>query len=110
MGRRVEGDNKFSTVPEWVIDSPISATAVRLYCVLQRYANSDGVCFPSRSTLARRMHCSVRSVDRAVEELEQINALVKTLTKAPDGDWGQQHLLCDYSRSAPGGSDKNDTT
>jgi hypothetical protein len=33
------------------------------------------------------MHCSVRSVDRAVEELEEINALVKTLTKSPDGDW-----------------------
>lgn len=117
MGRRVEGDNKFSTVPEWVIDAPISATAVRLYCVLQRYANSDGVCFPSRSTLARRMHCSVRSVDRAVEELEQVGALVKTLTKSPDGDWAN-NTYCVITADPRRGvatkttlpSDKNGTT
>lgn len=117
MGRRVEGDNKFSTVPEWVIDAPISATAVRLYCVLQRYANSDGVCFPSRSTLARRMHCSVRSIDRAVEELEQVKALVKTLTKSPDGDWAN-NTYCVITADPRRGvatkttppSDKKDTT
>lgn len=112
----MEGDNYFSMIPEWVLDAEVSGNAVRLYCVLQRYANSHGTCFPSRMTLARRMHLHVRTVDRCVDELESIGAIVVTRTKATDGDWANNTYL--VITAMPAGvatnnalpSDKNCTT
>ena len=83
----MQGDNYFSIIPEWVLDSPISATTVRLYCVLQRYANSHGVCFPSRSTLARRCQISIKTVDRCIDELEEVGALEVVKKRSDKGDW-----------------------
>jgi len=80
-------DNYFSMIPEWVLDAEISAKSVRLYCVLQRYANSHGVCFPSRATLAERCKCSLRTVDQAVDELQAIGALMVKKVRSDRGDW-----------------------
>ena len=86
MSRRIAADNYFSMIPEWVLDAKISATAVRLYCVLQRYANSDGLCHPSRRTLAERCGCSTATIDRAVDELVDIRALVVSHRRTERGD------------------------
>lgn len=48
----------------------VSAPSQALYMWMCDYAGSDGVCFPSRSTLAERLNCSVRSVDEYIKELE----------------------------------------
>lgn len=70
-------DSPFAAVPEWVIDSPISDTALRLYCVLLRYGNTTGHRMPSRATLAARLHKkSSDTIDRALRELEHLGALV----------------------------------
>jgi len=61
----------YSLVPEWVLDSDLSDRAVRLYALLGRYADDEGKAFPSRRTLAKRLKCSVDSVDRAVRELTE---------------------------------------
>ncbi len=69
-------DSPFAAVPEWVIDAPISDTALRLYCVLLRYGNTTGHRMPSRATLAARLHKkSTDTIDRALSELEQLGAL-----------------------------------
>lgn len=121
--RKMQGDNYFSIIPEWVLDAPISPTTVRLYCVLQRYANSHGVCFPSRSTLARRCQVSIKTVDRCVDELEEIGALTVEKKRADKGDWANNVytvITSDPRRVAtkttlpsdkndPTGSDKNDS-
>jgi hypothetical protein len=62
----------FSIVPEWVMDRGLSATGLKLYVILGRFADYDtGIAFPSRETLAARMNCSEKTVDRAVAELER---------------------------------------
>lgn len=76
---RIVTDNRFSVVPHWVIFSNISDGALRLYSVLQTYAdNKTGRAFPSRATLANDMHKSVRSVDGYLKELEAVGAMKVT--------------------------------
>ena len=70
-------DVKWAQVPEWVICSDISDRAVRLYAMLSRRANDDHRAFPSRRYLAKSIRCSVKSVDRALEELVGIGAVTK---------------------------------
>ena len=72
----IKSDVYFSIVPEWVIDAPISAQAVRVYAVLCRYADKDdGTCFPSIRTLAERIHVSESTIKRAIKELKVIGAI-----------------------------------
>lgn len=66
----------FSIVPEWLLDhAEVTATEVYLYAVLGRYADKEGAAWPSRSTLAERMGCSVKTVDRAIANLVEYGAL-----------------------------------
>jgi DNA-binding transcriptional regulator YhcF (GntR family) len=60
----------FSIVPEWVLNRGLSPTALKLYIVMARFADwNTGMAFPSRETLAERMGCSLKTVDRAVIEV-----------------------------------------
>jgi hypothetical protein len=69
---------RFSIIPEWILDAAISDKAVRLYGVLARYAdNETHRAYPSRETLAKRMRCHAKSVDRAAAELIRIGAVTK---------------------------------
>ena len=74
---KLDTDVRWAQVPEWVVTAPISDRAVRLYALLARRANSDSQAFPSRKYLALNMHCSSKSVDRAMEELLAIGAVTK---------------------------------
>lgn len=68
----------FAIVPEWVLVAEVSDRAVRLYAILARHADAkEGTAFPARRTLARRLGCSVDTVDRAVKELIELGALVR---------------------------------
>jgi hypothetical protein len=70
-------EDRFSIVPEWVLDAAISDAAVRLYAVLLRFGQTSGARMPARSTLARRLHKkSTDTVDRAMRELVEIGAVV----------------------------------
>ncbi len=63
---RLDVEERFAVVPEWLLDSPVSDCAVRLYAVLLRYGQVSGARMPSRATLTRRMHKkSTYTVDRA---------------------------------------------
>jgi len=62
-------DQRFSIVPEWVIDADLPDGAFRLYALLLRYGNTTGQRMPARPTLARRLHRSVDAVDRAMRQL-----------------------------------------
>jgi len=71
-------DIRFSIVPEWVLDAEISDRALRVYAVLARYADNDTLqAFPGRQTIADRVRCSVKSVDRALDELIELGAIEK---------------------------------
>ncbi len=76
----------FAIVPEFVITADISANAVRLYAILNRFANSQGKAWPSRKTLADIMRTSTATIDRAKEELIAIHALSVEHRINPAGD------------------------
>jgi len=74
---RITSDEFFAIIPESILYSDISDKALRLYCVLRRYADKgSGESHPSRRTLAEKTKCSVDTVDRAIRELQDIGALV----------------------------------
>lgn len=70
MTDKLDTDVRFSIIPEWLLDMDVSDKAIRLYAVLARYADNDTQnAFPGRTLLARRLKCSLKSIDRAAEEL-----------------------------------------
>jgi len=76
MTSDIQVEYKFAIVPEWIIDLDISSTAFRLYAVLARYAdNHTHRAFPSRETLSQRLRCSIKTVERAVRELQATGAI-----------------------------------
>jgi hypothetical protein len=72
----VDADLRFTIIPEWVLWHPsLSANAVRLYGTLRRFADGDGVAWPSRRVLADRIAKSLDTVDRCLTELVDAGAL-----------------------------------
>ena len=107
MTHEVTADLRFSITPEWVLDADISDRAVRVYGILARYADSDTLqAFPSRETLAKRAKCHWRSVDRALDELIAIGAIVKQHRKT---DKTYQSNLYTLRRVPPGLSGGTDS-
>jgi len=82
----VTSTDYFAIIPEFVITADISANAVRLYAVLNRFANSQGKAWPSRKTLADIMRTSTATIDRAKDELIAISALSVEHRVNPAGD------------------------
>lgn len=72
----------FSIIPEWVLDHEnLSHGAVRLYGILARYSDADGVSWASRTTLANRLRCTSITIDRWARELVKVGALTITRRK-----------------------------
>ena len=94
----------FAVLPEWVLYLPISANAVRVYCVLRRYAdNSTGECFPSRKTAAMKARVSVQTFDRCIKELVDHGALKVRPRKNAAGDWSSNlYTVMSYPQSYQG--------
>ena len=85
MSEFIDSDIRFSIVPEWVLDASVSDRAVRIYALIARYADNDTLqAFPSRETLAKRAGCNVKSVDRAIAELQTVGALIKSHRRSGD--------------------------
>lgn len=86
MSSSIQSDIRFSIIPEWVIDAEISDRAIRIYGILARYADNETLqAFPSRDLIAKRAHCHPKSVDRALEELIGIGAVLKHHRKSGNG-------------------------
>jgi hypothetical protein len=78
MEQSIRLERRFAIIDEWLLDLDISDRAVRLYAVLARYADSEThKAYPSRDTLAERLRCSTKSVDRAAQELVESGAMTK---------------------------------
>jgi hypothetical protein len=81
-------DFYFAIIPEWVLALPISANAIRVYCVLRRFAdNKTGECYPSRKTVAMRSRLSVSTLDRALKELHDHGAIEISVRRSEAGDY-----------------------
>lgn len=82
----IQSSDYFAIIPEWVLKADISANAVRLYGILNRFANGNGRAWPSRNTLADMMRVSKGTIDRAKTELVDIGALLVEQRVGPAGD------------------------
>lgn len=65
----------FALVPVWVLDSEISALAIRVYAIHADFADRQGEHYHSRKAIASRALCSVDALDRAHGELVKVGAL-----------------------------------
>jgi len=95
----------FTIIPEWLLDAEVSDGAVRLYGILGRYADEEGRSFPSRGLLAQRMRTTTKSVDRRVQELVQVGALVveHRLADSPSGNQFHRSNIYWLKRADPRG-------
>lgn len=78
----------FQQIPNWVFESDISATAIKLYLVLRRNGdNKRGTSYWSRRKLAEQLRTSLNTMDRAKKELLEMGAVCQINRKNKDGDW-----------------------
>ena len=78
----------FQQIPNWVFESDVSATAIKLYLVLRKNGdNKRGTSFWSRKKLAEQLGASTNTMDRAKKELLEMGALCQINRKNKDGDW-----------------------
>jgi hypothetical protein len=79
---------RYAIIPEWLLLSGASPRAIQLFAILAcRYADREGVAWPSRKRLAEDMRASPDTIDRTIKELCAIGALVVTRRKSEEGDF-----------------------
>lgn len=77
---------RFAVVPFWIVDSGVSAAAVRVYIELARYADGDtGEAFPSVDTIGAGAGYSRTTVKQAIKALVRIGAVTVHERVADDG-------------------------
>lgn len=89
--RRLSSDiGRFGIVPLWLLESHVSDKAIRLFALLAaRYADREGVAFPSLQTLARGLHIvNRRSVTAAAKELVSVGAVAIESRRRAETDGG----------------------
>lgn len=72
----VTADNYYAIIPEWIIYSDISSSAIRLYALLARHADKNThQGYPSRKRITALIGLSGRQISKSIEELVGIGAL-----------------------------------
>lgn len=92
---------RFAIIPEWLLDSDISPTAIKLFAVMAaKYADRDtGSLFPSRKELAAKLGVHSRStVDHALAQLESVGALSIENRKDAAGDPTSNLYMLHYAQ------------
>lgn len=70
----------FFTIDNVVLDhygKALKPTGIATYAGLARFANREGVCFPSQTTLAKLIGMSRMQVSREIDKLKRLHWLVK---------------------------------
>lgn len=66
----------FAVVPEQLIYSSVSGTAIKVYCALRRHGSDPANCYPSHKRLAELTQMAVPTVRRAITELVEAGWVV----------------------------------
>ena len=78
----------FQQIPDWVFESEISTTAIKLYLILRKNGDNErGTSYWSRKKLGEQMRCTTGTIDRAKAELVAIGAICYINRKSDTGDW-----------------------
>ncbi|MEU1602674.1 hypothetical protein [Micromonospora matsumotoense] len=76
---RAELSVQFGKVPGWLYELAPSSNAIRIYGYLDyKFGNSKRGIFPGQATLAEANKLSVKAVQRALQELQEVGALKVT--------------------------------
>jgi len=79
----------------WAFEQPISATEKVVLLALADHANEHGMCWPSVSLLMQRAHVGERTVQRAIQSLEDGGFIVRERRKRENGsDTSNLYRLC----------------
>lgn len=78
MISRPSDSEAFARVPCWVLETGVSDRGIRLYALLAAFCRKKDHCWPSVPTLAGRLRCDERSVQRALAELIAIGAVARS--------------------------------
>lgn len=85
MSIKVQEGRKFNftMLENEIIDNidRFSKSEVLAYMVLARHANNEDSCFPSYSTIAKKMRCSKRTAIDAIDSLEKKGVIKKQIRK-----------------------------
>lgn len=93
----------FYTIDNEIIDrygAQLKPTGIATYNGLARFANRDGECFPSQTTLAKRLGMSRMQVIREIDKLKKLGLIEVKPQFGPDG--GQRanlYLLLDVPKA-----------
>jgi len=90
----------FEMIPHWLLDADVSSHAMRLYLILRRHGNGNGVCFPGRKRLAQQMNASTSTIDRARQELVTAGAICYRVRWSDDGDYTSNEYHVHWHQSA----------
>ncbi len=76
---------RFAIIPAWALDDNLSPTTLMVLLTLSTYADDNGWCFPKVKTLAGRMECSDRTIQRSLTDLEKRGYLERHEQELEDG-------------------------
>ncbi len=83
MSKRRSG---WAAIPRWVLDDPsVSMQAKMTYLILSSHVGDDATCWPSQSSIAERLGCDVRSVQRHIRALVDHGLIVVTIRSTRRG-------------------------
>lgn len=78
-------DVPFAIVPEWLLMSGVGGNAVLVFAVLHRHVDRDAECWPSLNRLASMSGMSNRTIQRALDDLEELGAIERVGRTRDDG-------------------------
>ena len=89
-------------MPEWLVKSKISTNAKIVYAGIWLYSDAEKrKAFPSRNRLSQDLNLSTSTIDRAITELKEIEAVIVKGRIRPDG--GRSSNIYELRVSQPGG-------
>ena len=88
---------RYRTIPESVLFGNASDKAIRLYLILDSYLGRNETAWPSRRTLADDLKCSLKTVDRTLQELATLGIVTITHRYRSDGSFTSS----DYRLTSP---------
>ena len=88
---------RYRTIPESILFGNASDKAIRLYLILDSYLGRNETAWPSRRTLADDLKCSLKTIDRTLQELATLGIVTITHRYRSDGSFTSS----DYRLTSP---------
>ena len=93
----------FAIVPLWLIQSGVTPGAVTCFALMwAKWADKEGECWPSHTSIAREMEVTERSVKRYLAELSEVGAVMVVNRLRDDGSQTSNLYLLNASRPDTG--------